>query len=123
MKTLLALVTALLVVTTAAVAQHAHDGNSTKPIGKYEVELSLSGDQIILTVFGENEEKVDTSMLQGTATVLAENNQPKTLALMPAGGNTLSAALDFSIPEKLRATIALNDAAGEIGKARFSIDR
>lgn len=108
-------------------AQHSHahaapNGGQIHKIGKYEGELVVKGSQATLYVVDETEKKVDSSLMSASAVVLAKGNQQKTVELKPAGDNKLAGTVDFPVEGKFRATVTLRTAAGDIGKARYSLD-
>ena len=111
---------------TWALAQaHSHaapNGGQIQKIGSYEGELVLKGSDVTLYVVDANEKKVDAAPLSATAVVLAKGNEQKTVELKPAGDNKLAGKVDFPYEGKFRATVALRTAAGEAGKARYSLD-
>jgi hypothetical protein len=123
----LVLLLATIAVAPAAFAQgHAHaspNGGQIQKIGTYEGELVFKGSDVILYVVDAAEKKIDTAPLTATATVLARGNEQKLIELKPAGDNKLSGKIDFPIEGKFRATVSLKTAAGEAGKARFSLDK
>lgn len=110
-----------------AYAQHAHshaaaNGGQIQKIGKFEAELAVKGAQATLHITDENDKKVDASAMSASAVVLAKGNQQKTVEMKPAGDNRLAAAIDFPVEGKFRATVTLRNGAGDVGKARYSLD-
>ena len=109
----------------AASAQHAHaapNGGQIQNIGRFEGELVVRGAQATLFLVDEAEKKADASAMSASAIVLAKGNQQKTVEMKPAGGNMLVGAVDFPVEGKFRATVTLRTAAGEVGRARYSLD-
>jgi len=109
---------------TGAFAQHnhPHQGGQTQIIGPYEVELVVKGTELTLFVLDKKDQKVDAAQLSGAAEVLAKGNERKTVSFKPAGDNKLAAVIDFPIEGKLRATVTLRGAQGEVGKGRYAVD-
>ena len=119
-----ALALALALPGTAS-AQHSHaapNGGQIQAIGKFEGELVVKGAQATLFIVDDAEKKVDASAMTASAVVLAKGNQQKTVEMRPAGENKLVGAVDFPVEGKFRATVTLRTAAGEAGKARYSLD-
>lgn len=122
-----ALCLGLLGLAGGAYAQHSHshaapNGGQIQKIGKYEGELVVKGSQATLYIVDEAEKKVDSSSMSASAVVLAKGNQQKTVELKPSGDNKLAGTVDFPVEGKFRATVTLRTAAGDIGKARYSLD-
>ena len=109
----------------AALAQHSHaapNGGQIQNIGKYEGELVVRGAQATLYVVDDAEKKVDASAMSASAVVLAKGKQQMTVEMKHAGENKLVGAVDFPVEDRFRATVTLRTAAGEAGKARYSLD-
>lgn len=116
-----------LALPAGASAQHAHshaapNGGQIQSIGKFEGELVVKGAQATLFIVDDAEKKVDASAMTASAVVLAKSNQQKTVEMKPSGENKLVGAVDFPVEGKFRATVTLRTAAGEAGKARYSLD-
>ncbi|MGE3279991.1 MAG: adenylosuccinate synthase [Alphaproteobacteria bacterium] len=101
---------------------HPHHGGQTRIIGTYEVELVAKGAEVTLFVLDDKDQKVDASVLSGSAEVLAKGNERKTVELKPAGDNKLAAPINFRVEGKFRATVTLRNAQGEVGKGRYAVD-
>lgn len=108
----------------AAFAQaHSHtapNGGQIVQIGKFEAELVARPSEIAVYLTDEKEQKVDASGFSATAVVLAKGNERKTVKLLPAGDNRLTGKYDFAVDGKLRATLTLNNKAGQIGVGRYN---
>lgn len=118
---------ALLLSPSLSYAQggHSHaapNGGQIVNIGKYEVELVATAQEIRLYLTDEKEQKVDAGSFRATASVLARGNQPRAVELSPAGGNLLTAKYDFPVEGKFRATITLKNKDVDVGRGRFSVD-
>jgi len=119
---------ALATVVTGVHAQshgHSHaapNGGQIVNIGKFEVELVATREEIRLYLTDENEKKLPSSDFAATATVLAQGNQQRTVELKPTGDNVLSGKYDFAIEGKFRATVSLKSKDKEIGRGRFNTD-
>jgi hypothetical protein len=104
---------------------HAHiapNGGQIVNIGKFEVELVATAQEIRLYLTDEKEQKVDAGPFSATASVLARGNQQRTVELSSAGGNLLSAKYDFPVEGKFRATVTLKSKDGDVGRGRFNVD-
>lgn len=110
----------------AAFAQaHSHaaaNGGQIQNIGKYEAELVVRGNDVMLYLVDDKEQKVDASKFNASAVVLAKGNEQKTLELKPSGANMLSGKSDFAVDGKFRATVTLKSGGSEVGKGRYSLD-
>lgn len=117
---------AAFIFASEALAQaHSHaapNGGQIINVGKFELELTVKGQEINLYLTDEKEQKVDAGLFKATALVLAKGNQQKSIELLPAGGNRLTAKYDFAIDGKFRATITLITKDSEVGKGRFNLD-
>lgn len=119
---------ALAIAATGVQAQshgHSHaapNGGQLVNIGKFEVELVATRQEIKLYLTDEKEKKLPSSDFTATATVLAQGNQQRTVELKPTGDNVLSAKYDFTIEGKFRATVSLKSKDKEIGRGRFNTD-
>lgn len=123
-----ALAAVLVLLPAGASAQtrghgHPHHGGQTRMIGPYEAELVVKGSDVTLLLATETEEKVDASRLSGTAEVLTQGNERRSIELKPGGDNKLAGKAEFPVGGKFRATVTLRDAqGGQIGKGRYSLD-
>ena len=118
---------ALLVSPTLGFAQggHSHaapNGGQIVNIGKFEVELVATAQEIRLYLTDEKEQKVDAASFRATAAVLAKGNQQSTVELSSTGGDLLSAKYDFPVEGKFRATITLKSKDVDVGRGRFNVD-
>ena len=117
----------LLVSPTFCYAQtgHSHaapNGGQIVNIGKFEVELVATAQEIRLYLTDEKDKKVDAAQFSATAVVLARGNQQRTVELSSTGGNLLSAKYDFPVEGKFRATITLKSKDADVGRGRFNVD-
>ena len=86
------------------------------------MEFVAKGTEVTLFVLDKKDQKVDAAPLSGSAEVLAKGNERKTITFKPAGDNKLAAVIDFPIEGKLRATVTLRGAQGEVGRGRYAVD-
>jgi hypothetical protein len=100
---------------------HVHAGQEQK-IGPYEVELTVRGSDVVLTVLDDKEQPVDAARISATAVALARGNERRTVEFRHAGANRLAARLDFPFDGKFRATVTLRGPSGSLGSARYSAD-
>lgn len=120
-----ALALGLLLLPALAAAQehgHSHHGGQEVRIGKYEVELTVTGSELTLHVNDTNDQHVDTKGFSATAVVLAKGNEQKSVELSHAGENKLVGKLDFATDARFRATVTLRAPEGEVGKGRYNLD-
>lgn len=118
---------AAIAATGAHAQSHSHshaaaNGGQIVNIGKLEVELVATRQEIRLYLTDESEKKLPSSDFSATALVLAQGNQQRSVELKPVGDNVLSAKYDFAIEGKFRATISLKSKDKEIGRGRFNTD-
>ena len=65
------------------------NGGQVQDLAGHHVELVMQGDEIVLYLFGAQNEPVAAEGVVATATVLARGAQPETVSLQPAGSNVL----------------------------------
>jgi len=96
------------------------NGGVVADVGKYHVELVMKADELRAFVTGAGDAKVDIKGAEASATVLA-GKEKRTLRLLPAGGNVLTAAGAFnaSTGAKVVLSLALPGQAAVTG--RFNI--
>jgi len=87
--------------------------------GKQHWELVAAGGDLILYVTDQNEKPVDTSGSKADAQVLL-GGKTYTVALAPAGGNTLKGTGPFVSAKGMRVIVKTNKVAGESFQARLT---
>jgi hypothetical protein len=87
--------------------------------GKQHWELVAKGGDLVLYVTDQDEKPVDTSGGAAEAQVLV-GGKTHTVALAPAGGNTLKGAGPFVSAKGMRVIVKTNKVAGESFQARLT---
>jgi hypothetical protein len=121
MKYALAVIAAL-VLTSPAVAQHAHgskgpNGGPIEDVAGVHAELLTAGNTITINIFDEGNKTVPTDRFTASALVV-RGSQRETVVLSPMGENSLKGEAKNPVAGAA-ITVTLRTASGKSGQARF----
>lgn len=123
MKYILA-ITAVLVFSAPAVAQHTHgaqkgpNGGQMEDVAGVHAELLTSVNTITVNIFDEGGKPLNTKGYSGSALVVSGSNR-ETVSLAPSANNTLKGETRGSIASGATITLSIKTEAGKTGQARF----
>ncbi len=121
---LVLLLTAALLWSGSALAQHKHgdtkgpNGGPMQDVAGVHVELVTAGTTVTLNVFDEANKPVSTKGFSGSALVVTGANR-ETVALAPSGENSLKGDAKAAIGSGAAITVIVKTAAGKSGQARY----
>jgi len=123
MKTV-ALLSALLLSSVAAVAQHKHgdmkgpNGGPMRDVAGVDVELLTSGNTLTFNLFDEANKPVSAKGFTGTAVIVFLSDK-ETIQLAPSGDYALKGDATKAIAKGAAITIVLQSPAGKSGQAKY----
>ena len=119
-----ALLSALLLWSVAAVAQHKHgdmkgpNGGPMRDVAGVHVELLTSGTTLTFNLFDEANKPVSAKGFTGTAMVVFLSDK-ETVQLAPSGDYALKGDAAKAIAKGAAITIVLQSPAGKSGQAKY----
>ena len=93
-------------------------GGEVQAAGKYRCELVLLDNQITVYVTERDRSPVDAAVVDASAHVQS-GPEAVTVALRPAGDNSVRGVGRFILDPRMRITVMLRPPGGEIAEARF----
>lgn len=114
---------AILLLTTPALAQHAHgakgpNGGVLEDVAGVHAELVTSGNAITFNILDEDNKPIPTKGYTGSVLVVS-GSERETITLAPSGENALKGEAKKPVTGNAAITLMLKTDKGKSGQARY----